>query len=101
MHVRRLVSRTGCALVFSLPLWALMAQPQDVQQTIKALEQQTQKHLQEQKPQLAILVLREIISLDPKNVNAQGNLGVLLFFQANYADAIPHMRTALQSQADL
>ena len=80
---------------------ALMAQTQDVQQKIRALEQQVQKHLQEQKPQLAIPVLREIASLDPKNVNAQANLGVLLFFQANYAEAIPHMRAALQSQPDL
>ena len=37
-----------------------MAQTQDVQQKIGALEQQVQKHLQEQKPQLAIPVLREI-----------------------------------------
>jgi Flp pilus assembly protein TadD len=62
---------------------ALMAQTQDVQQKIGALEHQVQKYLQEQKPQLAIPVLREIASLDPNNVNAQANLGVLLFFQAN------------------
>ena len=37
----------------------------------------------------------------PKNVNAQANLGVLLFFQGNYAEAIPHMRAALQLQPDL
>ena len=41
------------------------------------------------------------LSLDPKNVNAQANLGVLLFFQGNYAEAIPHMRAALQLQPDL
>ena len=46
-------------------------------------------------------MLREIVSLDPKNVNAQANLGVLLFFQGNYAEAIPHMRAALQLQPDL
>jgi tetratricopeptide (TPR) repeat protein len=80
---------------------ALVAQPEDVLHKINALEQQAQKHLQEQKPQLAIPVLREIVSLDPNNVNARGNLGVLLFFQANYAEAIPHMRAALQSQPDL
>jgi len=80
---------------------ALMAQTPDVQQKIGALEQQVQKHLQAQKPQLAIPVLREIASLDPKNINAQANLGVLLFFQANYAEAIPHMRAALQLQPDL
>jgi tetratricopeptide (TPR) repeat protein len=74
---------------------------QDVQHKVGALEQQAQKYLQEQKPQLAIPVLREIISLDPKNLNAQGNFGVLLFFQGNYAEAIPHMRAALQLQPDL
>ena len=102
MHVRTLVSRTGCALVVSLPWLALMAQnSQDIQQKVGALELQAQKYLQEQKPQLAIPVLREIISLDPKNVNARGNVGVLLFFQNNYAEAIPHMRAALQLQPDL
>jgi tetratricopeptide (TPR) repeat protein len=79
---------------------ALLGQPQDSQK-IDALELLAKKHLQEQKPQLAIPVLREIVSLDPKNVSAQGNLGVLLFFQANYAEAILHMRAALQSQPDL
>src|SRR5215831_6581841 len=74
---------------------------QDVQGKTGALEQQVQKYLQEQKPQLAIPVLREIVSLDPKNLNGQANLGVLLFFQGNYADAIPFMRSALQLQPDL
>jgi tetratricopeptide (TPR) repeat protein len=46
-------------------------------------------------------VLREIVSLDPNNVNAQGNLGVLLFFNDEYAEAIPHLSAALQSQPDL
>jgi len=74
---------------------------QDVPNKVAALEQQVQKHLQEQKPQLAIPVLREIISLDPKNVNAQANLGVLVFFEGNYAEAIPHMQAALQVHPDL
>src|SRR6185369_7243336 len=98
MHVRNLVLR-ACWL--ALMAQALMAQPPDVQQKIGALEQQVQKHLQAQKPQLAIPVLREIASLDPNNVNAQANLGVLLFFQANYPEAIPHMHAALQLQPDL
>lgn len=68
---------------------------------IATLEHQVQKHLQEQKPELAIPLLREIISLDPKNVNAQANAGVLLFFKGNYAEAIPRMRAALELQPDL
>jgi len=66
-----------------------------------ALEQQVQRYLQEQKPQLAIPILRQIISLDPKNLNAQANLGVLLFFQGDYAEALPYLRTALRMQPDL
>src|SRR4051794_32723754 len=88
-------------MVHALMAQALMAQPQDLPQKIRALEQQVQKHLQEQKPQLAIPVLREIVSLDSRNVNGQANLGVLLFFQAEYTEAIPHMRAALQLQPDL
>ena len=100
--MRNLFPRTGWALLVLLPWWALMAQQaQDVQVSVAALEQQAQKYLQDQKPQLAIPVLREIASLDPKNLNAQGNLGVLLFFQGSYPEAIPHMRAALQMQPDL
>jgi tetratricopeptide (TPR) repeat protein len=81
---------------------ALIAQDaSDLRTKITALEQQAQKYLQEQKPQLAIPVLQQIASLDPKNLNAQANLGVLLYFQGKYAAAIPHMRTALQLQSDL
>lgn len=34
-------------------------------------------------------------------MNAQANLGVLTYFENNYAEAIPHMRAALQLQPDL
>jgi tetratricopeptide (TPR) repeat protein len=100
--VRNLISRTGRALIVSLPCLALMAQTaQEVQTKVGTLEQQAQKYLQDQKPQLVIPVLREIISLDPQNLSARGNLGVLLFFQDSYAEAIPHLRAALQLKSDL
>lgn len=70
-------------------------------QTIEQLDRQVQTYLHEQKPELAIPVLREILLLDPKNLNANANLGVLLFFQNNYADALLPMRTALQLKPDL
>ena len=73
----------------------------DIPARIEALEQQVQKYLQDQKPQLAIPLMREIVSLDPKNLNGQANLGVLLFFQGNHREAIPHLRVALELQPDL
>lgn len=85
-----------------MPWLTLLAQnSQESQAKVGALEIQIQKHLQEQKPELAIPLLREIVSLDPKNLNAQANLGVLLFFQGNNAEAIPHMRAALEVRPDL
>lgn len=62
---------------------------------LQSLEQEVQKYLHEQKPELAIPLLRQIISLDPSNVSAHGDLGVLLFFQNNYPEAITELRAAL------
>lgn len=65
------------------------------------LRQQAQQYLQQQKPQLAIPIFRQIISLDPQDVSAHADLGVLLFFQKNYAEAITEMRTAGRLQPSL
>ncbi len=90
------------AAIMVFPWLAVTAQvASDPQTNIRALEQQVSQHLREQKPQLAIPVLRQIVSLDPKNVNAHANLGVLLHFQNQHAEAIPHLRASLQLQPDL
>ncbi|HEY4089366.1 MAG TPA: tetratricopeptide repeat protein [Bryobacteraceae bacterium] len=68
---------------------------------IPDLERRIQQHLQEQKPELAIPLLRELVSIDQTNSNAQANLGVLLFFGNRYAEAIPCFRAALSLQPDL
>lgn len=59
------------------------------------------RYLSEQKTDLAIAELKQVVSLDPANVEAQGNLGVLLYFRGDYAGAIPNLRTALKAQPDL
>jgi len=90
----------ACAIaVHSLTLPAQSSA--DASKKVEALEQQVQTALQEQKPQAAIPLLREIVSLDPKNLNAHANLGVLLYFQGSFAEAIPEMRAALEMQGDL
>lgn len=60
-----------------------------------------QQYLQERRPDLAIPELRAVLKLDPNNVDAHGNLGVLLFFEGHYAEAVPQMRAALQARPDL
>jgi tetratricopeptide (TPR) repeat protein len=41
------------------------------------------------------------VAINPGNADAQGNLGVLLFFQGRMADSIPHFRAALERKPDL
>jgi tetratricopeptide (TPR) repeat protein len=71
------------------------------QQQIASHMKQAQTYLGENRPDLAIPEFKAIVALDPKNVDARGNLGVLLFFQGQYADAIPQLRAALALQPNL
>jgi len=71
------------------------------QQQIEAHNRQAQQYLKENRTDLATAELRAITALDPNNVDARGNLGVLLFFEGDYADAIPQLRAALKLQPGL
>ena len=68
------------------------------QQQIESHSHKAAEYLKEDKPDLAVPEFRAIVALDPNNVDAHGNLGVLLFFQGAYAEAIPQLRAALRSQ---
>jgi cytochrome c-type biogenesis protein CcmH/NrfG len=73
----------------------------DKGQDIAAHLQKAQEFLHQNRPDLAIPEFQAVVALDPDNVETQGNLGVLLFFQAKPADAIPHLRFALERQPSL
>ncbi len=96
-------SRAAISLyaVFFFSLQCLSQSPATHQQQIESHKRQAALYLNESKPDLAIPEFRAIVALDPKNVDARGNLGVLLFFQGNYADAIPQLRAALKLQPTL
>ena len=71
------------------------------QQQIESHARKAAEFLKENKPDLAVPEFRAIVALNPSNVDALGNLGVLLFFQGAYADAIPELRGALKLQPTL
>jgi tetratricopeptide (TPR) repeat protein len=73
----------------------------DKQQEFAAHMQKADGYLREKQPALAIPELQAAVALNPESVDAQANLGVLLFFQAKAADAIPHFRAALKVQPGL
>jgi tetratricopeptide (TPR) repeat protein len=75
--------------------------PSSLQEKLDSHARLAQQYLKEQRPELATREFQEIILLDPNNVDARGNLGILLFFAANYSDAAPQLRIALTLRPDL
>jgi Tfp pilus assembly protein PilF len=73
----------------------------DKQQEFAAHMQKADGYLREKQPALAIPELQAALAIDPESVDAQANLGVLLFFQGKATDAIPHFRAALKLQPGL
>jgi tetratricopeptide (TPR) repeat protein len=92
-----------CALLLaSLPSLPLLSQaPASNQDQIAAHSRLAQQYLTQRRPDLAIPELQALVSLEPKNLDAQANLGVLLFFQGDYVKAEPHLRSALEMQPNL
>jgi cytochrome c-type biogenesis protein CcmH/NrfG len=60
-----------------------------------------QEHMRSHRPDLAIPELEAAVKLNPADTDSQANLGVLLYFGHHYAQAIPHLRSALQAKPDL
>jgi tetratricopeptide (TPR) repeat protein len=75
--------------------------PPTHQQQIESHKAQAQAYLSQNRPDLAAGEFKAIVALEPNNADARGNLGVLLFFQGAYTDAIPQLRAGLTLQPTL
>jgi cytochrome c-type biogenesis protein CcmH/NrfG len=71
------------------------------QQQIAAHAGQAQQFLKNKRPDLAAREYAAILALDPNNAEAHTNLGVLHYFNADYANAAPQLRDALKLRPDL
>jgi predicted Zn-dependent protease len=89
-----------CVLFLVIPP-ALAQSSIGTQQQIESHARQAAEYLKENKPDLAVPEFKAIVDLDPTNVDAQANLGVLLFFEGKYEQAIPQLRAALKLRPDL
>jgi len=97
------VKKKLCTLLLvALPIIRLLPQAAvSGQDQIAVHSRLAQQYLNERRPDLAIPELEALVTLDPHNLDAQANLGVLLFFQGDYVKAKPHLRAALEMQPSL
>jgi tetratricopeptide (TPR) repeat protein len=97
------VKKKLCTLLLTfLPTLPLLSQASGSRQDQVAEHSRlAQQYLNQHRPDLAIPEFQALVSLEPRNLDAQANLGVLLFFQGDYAKAVPHLRTALEMQPNL
>ena len=77
------------------------ATDQGTKDQIELHSRMAQQYLTQRRPDLAIPELEKVVALDPKNADANGNFGVLMFFRGDYKDAIPHLRAAMEMKPDL
>ena len=99
-----MITKLGMAYAgFVLLLCATLCLAQatgDKQQGFAAHIQKARGYLDQKQPALAIPEFQAAVAIDPGNVDAQANLGVLLFFQGKAADSIPHFRAALAVRSE-
>jgi tetratricopeptide (TPR) repeat protein len=57
--------------------------------------------LRDHRPDLAIPEFQAAVQINPADIDAQSNLGVLLFFQNKYPEAVLHLRLAVTGQPNL
>lgn len=115
LHLRILLvglsfTATACAqphrspgLQFPAPsnmLEAVAATPEAVQTSQNSAEikehlRKAQDYLQRKQPAQAIPEFAAVVAIDPNNLDAQANLGVLLYFTGQVQQAEPHLRAAL------
>jgi tetratricopeptide (TPR) repeat protein len=82
-------------------LWSVSQSTPNRQQQIESHNHKAAEFLKENRPDLAVPEFKAIVALDPNNVDALGNLGAVLFFQGDNANAIPPLRAALKLRPTL
>ena len=75
--------------------------PSTTAQEIAAHERNARQALEQKKPDLAVQEYKAILELDPNNVDARGNLGVVAYLQGNCEVASEEFKEALRLRPDL
>ncbi len=99
--IRHLQKRGIVCLLLLLPPLATAQEAKPSSAEIQSRLAQAQSALKANQPAVAATQFRQILALDPSNVEAHANLGVIAFVQGNCADAEPELDRPLQLAPDL
>ena len=101
--IPRVVNRAFLIVFVLVPSVCLFAQTanRDPKREIRAHLARAHQALEEKQLDLAIRELNAILAVDPRNVEARGDLGAVQFLQGKYPDANQNLRQALQLQPSL
>jgi tetratricopeptide (TPR) repeat protein len=97
MPLAKLAPLALAASLLSAPLHAQTTPPSDLARH----ERLAQQYLSQREPAKAIPELQVVVALDPHNLDARANLGVLYFFAGSYDQALPLLRSVVASKPDL
>lgn len=89
------------ALALACPLAGFSQAAQSKSDAVQQYLRTAQQDLQQKRPDLAIPQLEAALALDAGNMDAQANLGVLLYFKGDFAKAVPHLRAAVKAKPEL
>ncbi|HEY1203167.1 MAG: tetratricopeptide repeat protein [Bryobacteraceae bacterium] len=92
------------SLALALFVSALGANAQSAATAAAGIRDHLQKaaaYLKANDPNSAAKEFQSVLALDPRNSEANANLGVIVFFQRDYKEAARYLRTALAADASL
>ncbi|MGD0800289.1 MAG: tetratricopeptide repeat protein [Terracidiphilus sp.] len=71
-----------------------------VSDSIQQHMRSAQQDMQQKRPDLAVTEFEAILAIDPVNLDAQANLGVLYYFKGDAKKAAPYLRAAVQAKPE-
>ena len=68
---------------------------------VQTHERKAQDYVQPEATEASHSQFKAVLAADPNNLNALANLGVLLYFEQDYAEASPYLKKAVAKEPDL